>query len=58
MLPRQLLLDRLLPGSQPVHGLVNLVGAGTGDPEIIGEGGVWPPPGGGQFRAGSANPAR
>ena len=45
----QLRLDRLLPVSEPVQRRVDLVGGRIGDTEVGGQGGVGPPPGGGQL---------
>jgi len=39
----QLVLDRILPGEQPVHGAVELVLAGIGHAEILGQGSAAPP---------------
>ena len=40
---RQLALDRVLAGEQPVHGAVELVLAGIGHAEILGQGAAVPP---------------
>ena len=46
---RQFLLDRILPGQQPVHRRIYLIGAGILDAQVRAQGGVGPPAGGGQL---------
>ena len=52
----EFLLDGLLPGGEPVHRRIDLVGASRGNTEVGGEGGVLPPPRRGQLRTGPADP--
>ena len=49
---RELVLDALLAGQQPVERSVEIVFVGVFDPELLGQGGMLPQPGGGQFRTG------
>ena len=52
----ELLLDRVLPGLQPVHRRVGLVGGGAGDAEVGAERHVAPPGEGGKLRARAGDP--
>lgn len=49
-------LDAVLTGCKPVHRRVDLIGAGTGQPQVGAQGGVGPPPAGRQFRTGPDHP--
>ena len=54
--PGQLLLDPLLALEQPVHGGIEIVLVGVLDPELLGQGGGVPEPGGGQLGDGLDQP--